>query len=551
MKHKIFAPMMTVFLAAFAATASAGIATRSGEVSGVQLDSAVSVYRGIPFAAPPVGPLRWKPPSPVAPWTGVRPATEFGPACVQPKSTTASIYADDPEHMSEDCLYLNVWTPTAAKKNAPVMVWIHGGALRTGNLSSQLYDGSELARRAVVVVSVNYRLGLLGWLAHPQLSAESAQHVSGNYGLLDQIAGLRWVQENIAAFGGDPANVTIFGESAGALSVMDLLASPLARGSFGKAIAQSAYMVANAQLRESRYGLPSAEDIGVATAKALNAKSIADLRGQDAIALTDAASAAGFVPLPTVDGWLLPDQLVEIFDQGKQAHVPLLVGFNAGETRSLRFLVPPVPATAADYEREVKDRFRDLTAAYLQVYPSSNVLESVLAASRDGLYGWTAQRLATKQAAVGQPSYLYFFTHAYPSETPLGLQAFHASEVPFTFGQIAANAALPANWPRAPDTPEEHALSRAMVDYWTSFARTGVPTSAGSAVWKKFADGESYMEFGNKPVASAHLLPGMYALTEELISRRRAAGNQFWFTNIGLASPPVPPPVPAPAKASQ
>jgi para-nitrobenzyl esterase len=398
----------------------------------------------------------------------------------------------------------------------------------------------------VVLVSVNYRLGILGFLAHPQLSDESALHVSGNYGLLDQIAALRWVKENIAAFGGDPSNVTLFGESAGALSVMDLLASPQARGLFAKAIAQSAYMVSNAELHKSRYGLPSAEDIGVATAKVLGAKTIADLRARDAVALVDASSAAGFVPLPTVDGWLLPDQLVDIFDRGEQAHVPLLVGFNAGETRSLRFLVPPIPATAADYEREVRERFRDLSDSYLKVYPSSNVLESVLAASRDGLYGWTAQRLAQKQAAVGQASYLYFFTHAYPSETPLGLAAFHASEIPFVFGQMAPGAKLPANWPRPPNTPRERALSKAMVDYWTSFARTGVPSSAAAPAWKRFNDGESYMEFRDKPVPSAHLLPGMYALTEELILRRRAAGNQFWFTNIGLASPPVPPSPKAP-----
>jgi len=509
------------------------VATHSGQLSGVTVDREVTVYKGVPYAAPPVGELRWKAPEPVAPWQGVRAATEFGPACVQPKSTGVSVYTDDPPHMSEDCLYLNIWQPTKVKSGAPVMVWIHGGAFRSGHTASQIYDGTELARRGVVIVSTSYRLGILGFLAHPQLSAESPQHVSGNYGLLDQIAALKWVKENIAAFGGDPANVTIFGESAGALSVMDLVASPQARGLFSKAIAESGYMVSNTELRKSRYGLPSAEDIGVATAKALGASSIAELRKRAAVDLTETSSKGGYVPLPVVDGWLLPDQLVDIYDRGEQNHVPMLVGFNAGELRSLRVLLPPIPASAAEYEKQVRERFKDLSAAYLKQYPSTDVPDSVLAASRDGLYGWTAQRLAAKQAAIGQPSYLYFFTHSYPAE--VDLQAFHASEIPFVFGQIGPKVKLPGTWPRPPDTDEERALSNAMMDYWTSFARTGVP----AANWKPYAQGESYMELGAKPVPAAHLLPGMYALTEELISRRRRAPDQFWFTNIGLATPPT------------
>jgi para-nitrobenzyl esterase len=442
--------------------------------------------------------------------------------------------------MGEDCLYLNVWKPAEASA-APVMVWIHGGALNTGSAASRLFDAEHIAQHGVVVVSINYRLGILGFLAHPELSEESPQHVSGNYGLLDQIAALQWVKANITAFGGDPKNVTIFGESAGALSVMDLLASPLARGLFSKAIAESAYMVSVPQLHNSRYGLPSAEAIGAATAKALKANSLKDLRAMDAVTLVTMSPATGYVTLPTVDGWLLPDQLVEIFDRGEQTHVPLLVGFNAGELRSLRGLLPPIPKTSADYEREVKTRFRDLSGVYMKQYPSDDIQGSVLAATRDGLYGWTAQRLARKQTAVGQPSYLYFFAHDYPSERPLDLAAFHASELPFVFGQVGSGAALPTNWPKPPDTPTERALSKAIMDYWTTFARTGVPSSDGAPPWKPFGDDESYMEFRDRPLASTHLLPGMYALTEELIHRRRAAGTQYWFTNIGLASPPVPP----------
>ena len=520
--------------------ASPTISTETGPVSGVPLANGVWVFRGIPYATPPVGPLRWRPPTPPARWSGVRRLSEFGPACIQPKSLPTSIYADDPVRMGEDCLYLNIWKPAEASA-APVMVWIHGGALNTGSSASRLFDGEHLAQRGVVVVSINYRLGILGFLAHPELSAESPQHVSGNYGLLDQIAALKWVKANIKAFGGDPSNVTLFGESAGALSVMDLLASPQARGLFAKAIAESAYMVSTPQLHNSRYGLPSAEAIGVETAKVFKAGNLKDLRAIDGVTLVTTSSAAGYVPLPTVDGWLLPDQLVEIFDRGEQTHVPLLVGFNAGELRSLRVLLPPIPKTPADYESEVKTRFRDLSDAYLKHYPSNDVQGSVLAASRDGLYGWTAQRLASKQAALGQPSYLYFFAHSYPSEQPLDLEAFHASEIPFVFGLAGTDAALPTNWPKPPDTPAERALAKAIMDYWTTFARAGVPSSDGAPVWKPFADGESYMEFRDKPLASAHLLPGMYALAEELIHRRRVAGTQYWFTNIGLASPPVPP----------
>ena len=266
--------LFAVALTVTASVAAADVGTHSGQLSGVRIDDEITAYKGIPYAAAPVGALRWKAPVPVAPWKGVREATQFGPACVQPKSTSVNVYTDDPPRMSEDCLYLNIWQPTKMKSGAPVMVWIHGGAFRSGHTASQVYDGSELARRGVVIVSTSYRLGILGFLAHPELSAESPQHVSGNYGLLDQMAALQWVKENIAAFGGDPANVTIFGESAGALSVMDLVASPQAKGLFTKAIAESGYMVSNAQLHKSRYGLPSAEDIGVMTAKALGANSI-------------------------------------------------------------------------------------------------------------------------------------------------------------------------------------------------------------------------------------------------------------------------------------
>jgi para-nitrobenzyl esterase len=232
----------------------------AGAVEGDTTGS-VLVFKGLPYALPPVGSARWKTPVAMPPWSGVRDAKRFGPAFVQPKSRAGSIYADDYEAMSEDCLTLNVWMPKGAR-NAPVFVWIHGGSLTTGGSSESLYDGKKLAERGVVVVSINYRLGALGYLALPQLSAESAEGISGNYGLLDQIEALRWVKRNIAAFGGDPANVTIAGESAGGLSVMYLMASPPARGLFAKAIAQSAYMISTPELKQARFGEQAAEAIG-------------------------------------------------------------------------------------------------------------------------------------------------------------------------------------------------------------------------------------------------------------------------------------------------
>jgi hypothetical protein len=276
-----------------AARADALVETPAGKLRG-ETTGTLNVFKGIPYALPPVGGLRWRAPAVMSPWTGVRDATQFGAACVQPKPRP-SIYSDDLAAVSEDCLFLNVWTTPGARKR-PVFFWIHGGALTSGSSSERLYDGAQLAARGVVVVSINYRLGALGYLAHPQLSAESPQRVSGNYGLLDQIEALRWVQRNIAAFGGDPANVTIAGESAGGLSVMYLMASPQARGLFSRAIAQSAYMISMPELKRAHFGEQAAEAIGSRVASALGSPNIADLRSMDAAKLTDAGRADRIFP---------------------------------------------------------------------------------------------------------------------------------------------------------------------------------------------------------------------------------------------------------------
>ncbi len=524
-------------IAAFVCLAAPSYAQTVDAPAGVlagQDDGAVRVFKGIPYALPPVGPARWKPPSPMPRWSGTRPATQFGLPCFQPKFPGAGIYAGDLGAMSEDCLFLNVWAPAGAAK-APVLVWIHGGALTTGASSEATYDGAKLAAHGIVVVSINYRLGVLGWLAHPELSAESPLGVSGNYGLLDQIAALRWIQSNIGAFGGDPANVTIAGQSAGGLSVMYLMASPQARGLFAKAIAQSAYMISTPELKERKFGETPAEESGSRLLSKLDAKSIAELRAMDAAALTSKAAVAGFAPFGTVDGQVLPRQLVDTFDKGEQAPVPLLAGFNSGEIRSLTMLAPPSPAFAADYENTIRGSYQGLAGLFLQLYPSQHMRESILATTRDALYGWTALRLVRSQAMLRQPSFLYFFDHGYPAADDANLHAFHGSELPYMFGTMDRT---PAYWPKAPAS--DAALSDAMLDYWSSFARTGQPVAAGAPAWPAYAPVGSYMDFTDAPHPADHLLPGMFQLHETVVCRRRADGTIPWNWNVGLWSPPLP-----------
>ena len=507
----------------------------AGTVEG-RMEGELRVFKGIPFALPPVGERRWKAPSSMPPWTGVKKATEFGAACLQPKPTLSNIYTRNPMPMSEDCLTLNIWTPVHAH-NAPVFFWIYGGALVGGASREETYDGTRLADQGIVVVSINYRLGVLGWLAHPELSKESPLGVSGNYGLLDQIEGLQWVKRNIRAFGGDPSNLTIAGESAGALSVMYLMASPPARGLFARAIAESAYMISTPELKKTSFGTPSAEESGVKLAAALHAPDIAALRAMDAEKLAMAAPAAGFAPWGAIDGHVLIHQLVDVFDKGEQAPVPLLAGFNSGEIRSLRVLAPQPPANAAAYETTIRAQYGDLADEFLRLYPSANMQESLLATTRDALYGLTAQRLVRRQTALGQPSYLYFWDHGYPAADDAGLHGFHASELPYVFGTFEGTPPL---WPKIPATPQEMKLSDAMIGYWTSFARTGKPQAANEPDWPAFSLSGSYMRFEEGPQPSDHLLPGMYEFIEETVCRRRASEDIPWGWNVGLWSPKLP-----------
>lgn len=514
------------------------VKTAQGTVAGTLVDG-LEQFRGIPYALPPVGSRRWKAPEPPVKWPGLYDASAFGPSCVQPPLRADSIYADEPASMSEDCLTLNIWAPEDAT-DSPVIVWIHGGSLQRGSSASRFYDGANFARRGIVFVSINYRLGVLGWLAHPSLSAESPERVSGNYGLLDQVQALRWVRENIASFGGNRNNVTVMGESAGALSVAYLLTSPKARGLFHKAIAGSPNLRAFPMLDRPIYGLPSAEDAGVAFATQAGAGELSALRAMTAVDLTQTSVTGRFWAQGTIDGTVLPRQLVDIFDAGEQAKVPLLAGFNSGETRSQTVLLPHAPSSSALYEEEITRRYRDLAPAFLRIYPSTDVRGSMMATLRDAIYGWAAERMVRRQSEAGQPAFLYLFDHCYPAAARRDLCAFHASELPFVFGHIGQDAWFPASWPR-PDGNNDQSLSDAMISYWVGFAETGVPAQAGQPEWQEYSAGEAYMHFANEAIPAKDPVSGMFELQEEVVTRRRHA-NQQWFLNAGVASPVMPDP---------
>ena len=451
------------------------VAIAAGTLQGTESTGIVS-FKGIPYAAPPVGDRRWKPPEAPQGWSGTRDAAAFGPACIQPPVPAQSLYNDPPASSSEDCLNLNVWSPEGAR-NAPVIVWLHGGSLRIGASGLPMYDGTHYAERGTVFVSANYRLGPLGWLAHEDLSRESPEGISGNYGLLDQIAALEWVRDNIGAFGGDPANVTVMGESAGALSVTYLLVSPQARGLFDKAIIQSTNVRSFPELTEAKNGLPSAEQIGSGLLGKLGVADIEAARALESQDLTDRATVAGFAPQGTVDGKTIPRQLVDIFDSGRQARVPVIVGYDAHEYRPEGAPGFRMPADPGEYADRIKGIYGDLAPEYLQIYPQSEGNDAVLDAVGDGIFGWSGERIAKSQNALDVPSYFYVFDYCYPSAESRDLCAFHASELPFSFGNLAAEY-LPARWP-VPDGVHDRAVSNAMLDYWTSFAAFGRPHADG------------------------------------------------------------------------
>lgn len=512
------------------------VTVAQGQLVGTRVGT-INFFKGIPYAAAPAGDLRWKAPQPAKPWDGVRDAAAFGPSCIQPPVPPTSVYFDPPEKSSEDCLSLNIWAPAGAEK-APVMVWIHGGSLRIGGSAQPMYDSAVYAERGIVFVSINYRLGILGWLAHSELMAEDPSGLSGNYGLLDQIAALKWVRDNIAEFGGDPENVTIMGESAGALSVTYLLASPPAEGLFDKAIIESTNTRNFPVLGKAEYGLPAAEEIGADVFRKLEIASLAEARAVEAQDLVDRATfAAGFSPQGTVDGKYVPMQLNEAFDSGAFAKVPVLAGFNSGEGRTYRALQPKVPASAAEYEAAIRVRHKEDAEAFLSVYPSENVLESMLALARDNVFGWSTERIVRSANAVGQPAYLYVFDYCYPEMHEKELCAFHASEIPFVFGTAADKAVYPPAWPKPP-LGDAQLLSDTLVDYWSSFAASGRPVSSTGPDWPAYGEAEHYLRIDQTSEVRENAYPGMFELHERHYSTQREKG-EGWYLRLGLWADPA------------
>ena len=476
------------------------IKTRLGKVEGKQ-DGAIRAFLGIPYAAPPVGPLRWKPPMPAAKWKGVRQATGFGSHCMQPTLNADMIFRDP--GISEDCLTLNVWTPATSKAGKlPVMVWVFGGGYVAGGTSEPRQDGTNLAKNGVVVVSMNYRLGIFGFFADAELAAESGKGAAGNYGLLDQTAALQWVKTNIEAFGGDPANVTLFGESAGSFSVSTQMASPLAKGLFRHAIGESGGAFSKAGLVYKP--LKEVEDQDAAWAHTmLAADTLEQLRAVPAQQLMEAAAkkpdqgqALRFGP--DVDGYLLPESVAAIFAAGKQNDVTLLAGWNHDEGGV-------APKTTVDsFNADVAKQFGEDAPKVLAQYPATDDAEAVRAAADlagDRFIAWSTWRWIEAQVATGkQPVYRYRFDLAPPADPnhPGGIAAYHSSEIPYVFGNLDLLHGFA--W-----RPEDRALSEQMQKYWTNFARSGDPNGGGLVKWPAYAAATDWqvLYLGPQPVAEA------------------------------------------------
>lgn len=471
----------------------------SGQLTGtptIQWTYGVRLYRGIPYAAPPVGDLRWRPPQPVAAWSGIKAADHFSGVCPQlPPDTEGNAWREGHFPISEDCLYLNVWTPAkSAADKLPVMVFIHGGGNVRGAASENQYDGAYLARKGVVFVSFNYRMGAFGFMAHPQLTAESDRHSSGNYAILDQIAALQWIQRNIATFGGDPGNVMIFGHSAGASNVCSLVASPLAKGLFHRALAQSGNCLNN------RTTLADAEKNGQKLAESLGADSIAAMRRKP----VDEILKAPRIQMGTnVDGWVFPQDAYSIISAGKHNDVPLIVGTVADDAPG----AASAPVTAAQARANAQNTYKDVSDKYLKLYPANSDQEAAQSAYKFRVQNAmaNARGWAQLQAKSGKSKvYWYYFTHISPM--PEGLMwggrparswgAYHGSEIVYVF-----NAFPLQDWAWR---PVDLKLGDTVSSIWANFARTGSPNGTSLPEWPAYdAKSDMLMNFGDTPRAQA------------------------------------------------
>jgi para-nitrobenzyl esterase len=458
------------------------VRTPDGVLEGViSPDGKVRTFKGVPFAAPPVGPLRWKEPQPVAPWTGVRKAADFGARCVQGNVFGDMGFRDNGP--SEDCLYLNLWMPATASASSklPVMVWVYGGGFAAGATSEARQDGGQLSKKGVIVVSMNYRLGIFGFFTHPDLSKESGHNASGNYGLMDQAAALRWVHRNIALFGGDPDNVTIFGESAGSFSVSALMASPLSKDLVHRAIGESGAFF-SASLASKPLADAEAADVKFAQAS-LGTSSLEALRAKPAQELLDAAmktrNAVRFSAV--VDGYFLPANVPAIYAAGKQAHIDLLAGWNADEGNYRGFFGAD-PPTPENYAARAEAKFGKRASEFLKVYPGGTAIVAKRSAQdlagdqfiAYGTWRWLEAQLKTGEAKV----YRYKFEDAPPGPGSEESGAYHSAEIEFVFDVLSSK--------NLPWRPQDRKLSDLMATYWSNFAKTGDPNGEGLPKWPAY-----------------------------------------------------------------
>lgn len=463
------------------------VKVQNGIIEGT-FEDGLMVFRGVPFAAPPVGELRWRAPQPPINWEGVKQATAFAPAPMQG--------GNPPSGKSEDCLYLNIWSPAkTANDKIPVMVYIYGGGFSGGNTSDPWISGEKLAKKGVILVSVAYRVNQFGFLALSGLSAENPQHVSGNYGLLDQIAALQWVKKNIAAFGGNPDKVTIFGESAGAISVSMLCASPLAKGLFSGAISQSGGSFGptrpNTYPGENMKSLQQAEKDGEDYLQKAGVTTVNELRKIDADKLPSGWGLPGGWPI--VDGYVIPDDQYKLYESGKYNDVPVLIGYNSDEGASFTYVKSP-----EDFIAGVKTRYEKFADALLKAYPldSGKIGKTARDLSRDAAFGWQTWAWAKLQSQTGKSKvfYYYFDQHPdYPKGSPkYGYGSPHAQDVSYVFQHLDAN--------NPEITKTDFDISNAMITYWTNFAKYGNPNGKGMPEWPAFSEtNPKVMYFSQKP----------------------------------------------------
>ena len=470
-----------------AAAADRTVAVEGGKLAGTvdERDATIHSFRGIPFAAPPVGDLRWREPQPHAPWAGVRSAKSFAARCMQLPLFSDMMFRSP--GISEDCLYLNVWTPAAldrpARAKLPVLVYVYGGGFQAGDSSERRYDGAAMAKRGIVVVTMNYRLGIFGSMAHPALTAESPHRASGNYGLLDQAAALAWVRRNIAAFGGDPARITIGGESAGSMSVSALMVSPLSRGNIAGAIGESGAVLQ----KMTPPPLAQAEADGSRFAQRIGAPTIAALRAIPAERLLDEQRTAGDIPPSAiVDGYFMTEPPAVTFQTGKAAQVPLLVGSNSQEAPAAAVL-GTAPPTVANYRSGLTRVLGDKADALFALYPAAtdaDVLTAATALASDDFLGLPTWKWFDLQRRTGAPTFYYLYTRVRPraladtSNGAMPIGAVHSAEIEYALGNLDANPLYA--WSDADRT-----VSATMNGYFANFIKTGNPNGAGLPTWRQ------------------------------------------------------------------